>query len=273
MASNRMESEEDFWTKSQTKGFSFNEDVDIDDESNPWMKDLPDATKIKNELREDIVSVYSGISEASSEDHPINSQLNEFPDFLWQNTEQEPETTFLEGLPRIPGLKQSFSDKSEEHRGIGGTTINGVIYGLLNGLEVNLENIRSLAKKKSLLAKAIELQDGNSILTVVLFLQRTLRDSLFQQILMENRIAADHYIRYLERKSDTARLVDVLNMLGRTREAIIVRYKLILRSEGNLTKIEHQLKHFYTAECNITDEYIAQIVKSHFELIDLHKKN
>jgi len=56
-------------------------------------------------------------------------------------------------------------------------------------------------------------------------------------------------------------------MLGRTNDALVVRYKTILRSEGNLGKIENQLKHFYTAECNITDEYIANLVKSHYNLV------
>lgn len=103
----------------------------------------------------------------------------------------------------------------------------------------------------------------------MLFLQRTLRPSIFNQILMENPRAADHYVHYLEKKCDTAQLVDVLNLLGRTRDTLIIRYKTILRSEGNLNKLESQLTHFYKAECIISDAEIASFVKSHLNLIGI----
>lgn len=106
---------------------------------------------------------------------------------------------------------------------------------------------------------------------------------------MEHKAAANHYIRYLETRSETAKLVDLLSleqnyqnnitfkyknvksifyfsMLGRTHDALIVRYKTILRS-SNLDRIQTQLKHFYVAECSNSDEDIAVLVQSHSNLI------
>lgn len=48
------------------------------------------------------------------------------------------------------------------------------------------------------------------LVQVILYLYRSLKHSVFRQILLENRIAADHYLRYLETKNEVNHLVDLL---------------------------------------------------------------
>jgi len=57
------------------------------------------------------------------------------------------------------------------------------------------------------------------------------------------------------------------SMLGRTQDALILRYKSILRGT-NLDRIQAQLSHFYAAELSLnTDEYMATLVQSHLNVV------
>lgn len=56
-------------------------------------------------------------------------------------------------------------------------------------------------------------------------------------------------------------------MLGRTNDALMVRYKQILRAEGNFQKFQRDLKHFHTADCSLSDDNIAHAVHEHLNLL------
>lgn len=76
--------------------------------------------------------------------------------------------------------------------------IKEAVRRLLKGDPVSLEWYRSKEEKLQLLDAAIDIVDGNVILTVVLFLKNTLMDSLFRDILLRRPQAADEYISYLK---------------------------------------------------------------------------
>lgn len=62
-------------------------------------------------------------------------------------------------------------------------------------------------------------------------------------------------------------------MLGRTKEALIVRYKQILRrGGGNLQNLLKEMKHFVSAECQLCDEDIVLFISQHLMLLDTQKE-
>ena len=57
------------------------------------------------------------------------------------------------------------------------------------------------------------------------------------------------------------------SMLGRTNDALIIRYKQILRAEGNFQKFQRELKHFHTADCSLSDDNVAHVVQEQIQLL------
>ncbi|CAG7723718.1 unnamed protein product [Allacma fusca] len=262
------------------KGFSFTDDTDGLEEDEKFCGTSGEvASQIRQDLKEDVSSLYSFTSEASSDEIPDSSRVKDLPSFLW--TDEVSIETELDRLsldrsyrsPRNDGpmyqsrSKHGFLETGEKFC----PPVEDTIRTLLVGGEVSLEHYKSLIQKKALLARAIDINDGNSIIAVTLFLSQTLKPSLFRQILIENRKAANHYIRYLEVKNEISLLIDLLNMLGRTNDALMIRYRQILRSEGNFQKLQRDLKHFQTADCSLSDDNIAHVVHEHVNLLDIHR--
>lgn len=62
-------------------------------------------------------------------------------------------------------------------------------------------------------------------------------------------------------------------MLGRTKDALIVRYKQILkRGGGNLQNLLKEMKHFVSADCQLCDEDIVSFISQHLMLLDTQKE-
>lgn len=56
-------------------------------------------------------------------------------------------------------------------------------------------------------------------------------------------------------------------MLGRTKDAMIVRYKQILRREGNLQNFLKEMEHFHKAECQLSGDDVAGHISQHLVLL------
>uniref|UniRef100_A0A6M2D7Q0 Putative golgin subfamily protein a member 5 n=1 Tax=Rhipicephalus microplus TaxID=6941 RepID=A0A6M2D7Q0_RHIMP len=69
---------------------------------------------------------------------------------------------------------------------------------------------RSKEDKIALLNEAVRIQDGNAIIAVLLFLKQTLKQSLFNQELMQRPRAVSHYLSHLRAVQDNSQLMDVL---------------------------------------------------------------
>uniref|UniRef100_A0A1B6GG77 Vps16 C-terminal domain-containing protein n=1 Tax=Cuerna arida TaxID=1464854 RepID=A0A1B6GG77_9HEMI len=93
-----------------------------------------------------------------------------------------------------------------------------------------LELFRSIESKKQLLHEAVTVGDGDSILTVVVFLSRTLKKTYFNQILLESPVAATHYTAYLSTRARTAELSDLLEMLGKNKDASMKQFEVASQS-------------------------------------------
>src|SRR5690349_13154681 len=73
-----------------------------------------------------------------------------------------------------------------------------------------LDWYRTRSLKMELLSAAEKSLDHDVIVTVVLFLKRTLSNPLFRQTLTANVSAADHYVAYLKEMGDNEELIDTL---------------------------------------------------------------
>jgi len=94
------------------------------------------------------------------------------------------------------------------------------------GNHYSLEFYRSLSDKKDLLAEAVAIGDGNVILTVLLYLKKTLSRSKFAELLIPCPSSVSSQLTvYLERRRKLTELSDLYSSLGRYSEAALVHYK------------------------------------------------
>uniref|UniRef100_A0A1B6LGY4 Vps16 C-terminal domain-containing protein n=1 Tax=Graphocephala atropunctata TaxID=36148 RepID=A0A1B6LGY4_9HEMI len=134
-----------------------------------------------------------------------------------------------------------------------------------------LELFRSLESKKQLLREAVSLGDGDSILTVVVYLSRTLKKTYFNQILLELPVAAVHYAAYLSTRARTAELSDLLEMLTKNKDVSMKQFEVATHSpQRQLQRLTACAKNhvFDSRDCKILDSYIKFLewqAESHIE--------
>ncbi len=68
---------------------------------------------------------------------------------------------------------------------------------------------KSKKDKINILNEAIKSNDGNAILSVVLFIKRTLTSENFYDIILTNQIALNHYSFYLEEMNDLNQIFEL----------------------------------------------------------------
>lgn len=88
--------------------------------------------------------------------------------------------------------------------------ISTIIRKILLKKPYSLECFRALHEKESLLNEAIRCGNGDAILTVVLFLQRTLKKKHFHTIMQSYPEAVKHFINFLMIRCQVAEATDFL---------------------------------------------------------------
>lgn len=88
--------------------------------------------------------------------------------------------------------------------------VSKVIRKILLKKPYSLECFRTLQEKESLLIEAIRCGNGDAILAVVLFLQRTLKKKLFHTIMQSHPEAVKHFMNFLIIRSQIAEASDFL---------------------------------------------------------------
>ncbi|XP_022192457.2 spermatogenesis-defective protein 39 homolog [Nilaparvata lugens] len=119
------------------------------------------------------------------------------------------------------------------------------------GQPYSLELYRTLDRKRNLLNCAIDVGDGSAILAVTLFLMRTLKKSLFNNILANNPIAANHYIHYLSTRMQINDLTDTLTMLGRNKDASMKQFEItcqISNTQRQLKRLTSCVQNHFTGD-------------------------
>lgn len=92
---------------------------------------------------------------------------------------------------------------------------------LLSGQHTSLEHFKSLHDKELLLDLAIDSGNGDAILYVVLFLEDSLNQTIFAQIMRTRLMAVNHYKDYLCSRGHTQKCSEFLTMLGMQNEAAV----------------------------------------------------
>ena len=103
--------------------------------------------------------------------------------------------------------------------------VDALIQRVILGDSYTLDTYKSLNLKESLLQKAINSRDGNAILTVVVFLERTLSTRIFQQQLKKHTLALNHYAQYLRSTEEWRKLEQLYKDMGMIKEAAFLQYE------------------------------------------------
>lgn len=88
--------------------------------------------------------------------------------------------------------------------------ISSVLRKILLKKPYSLESFRAFHEKERLLNEAIRCGNGDAILAVVLFLQRTLKKKHFHSIMQLNGDAVKHFINFLLIRCQVAEATDLM---------------------------------------------------------------
>ncbi|VDD91543.1 unnamed protein product [Enterobius vermicularis] len=139
---------------------------------------------------------------------------------------------------------------------------------LRNGEPVTLDLYRSKKEKLELLSSALDSLDGNAINAVILFLKRTFSESLFREVLLENVVAADHYLSLLKQLNDYSTLAMTLSALGRHEEASMVEFSMACRQHTPEQKVQRLKKCLISSFSSASLNSEAKIVNEYIDLLE-----
>ncbi|ESO06112.1 hypothetical protein HELRODRAFT_188265 [Helobdella robusta] len=155
---------------------------------------------------------------------------------------------------------------------LGGMSFNPKILKqlIVKSMPYSLECYKSREHKLELLNEAIKTGDGNAILTIVLFLERTMKKSLFNLEIGRRPMALDHYIHHLLGEEPSNNMFDVLKFFSRSDNAAMLKFKLATKDSNASSKVASLKKclesHFHKEE---TLQQEAYVVQQYIDLIEL----
>ncbi|XP_058453840.1 vacuolar protein sorting-associated protein 16B [Malaya genurostris] len=149
-------------------------------------------------------------------------------------------------------------------------SISTVLATVALGKPCTLEMFRSLREKEELLDEAIACGNGNAILKVVLFLERTLKKKLFYRLLQTRPEAVNHYVNYMAVRLRVTECTDLLVFLGRHHEASLLQFSVYVRSTSNIEFKRQRLKKIYADYFSQpgANVFYAQLVANYINLIE-----
>uniref|UniRef100_A0A1B6DLI8 Vps16 C-terminal domain-containing protein n=3 Tax=Clastoptera arizonana TaxID=38151 RepID=A0A1B6DLI8_9HEMI len=239
-----MADNDDYWEKSETKGFNFD-----DDEAG--------GSQMCGVSLGGTARLFQQIQDMKQDDKPLSS----FPE-----TNKRTEADLHKLIPMktlncileadnfdLPLPKSSVSLEEEvrilrrkvENFWIP-LDVDQTVQKMFLGQPYMLELYRSYEDKKKLLEAAVALGDGDTILAVVLYLSKTLKKSLLNQLLMSSPVAANHYAAHLSRRMQTSDLMDLLEMLGRSKDASMKQFEVACQNQQRqLQRLRNCAKNHY----------------------------
>ncbi|XP_073817468.1 vacuolar protein sorting 16B [Musca autumnalis] len=147
---------------------------------------------------------------------------------------------------------------------------------LLQGKLVSFEVFKSLQDKQQLLDAVIDIGcPGDSLLSVVLFLDKTLNTKDFQVILKSRPKALQHYLQYLSQRHVEA-AIDLLKDLGKYNEAMLLEFQTVLRLESmteRKAKLQAMMTHCANNRvCSLYQQILHAALKL-FALVEAERNN
>lgn len=223
-----MASGDDFWEKSDVKGYNFDDDESV--ATQMCGVSLGGTARLSQQIKAGLGSNQKEIFDAFPVHDDTALELE-----LSQLVPQKELDSILEAdNMEFSFSKDGFKSKDEElnilRRQVESRwsppEIDNILQRILTGQPYSLELYRSLNSKKELLKNAVALGDGDAILMIVLFLANTLKKNLFYHILSSSPIAIQHYVTYLTTRMQIQEVTDLLEMLGNSRESSMKHFAL-----------------------------------------------
>lgn len=167
--------------------------------------------------------------------------------------ESPPTWTLVQELQsEINFLRQSLKQAEDKEKLPAKMTIRKIIMGE----DFSLESYRSKEDKLELLDEALNLHDGNAIITAVLFLRNSTESHIFNHELLLRPVAVEHYISFLRQSRLYDDLVRLLQMLRRTEEAALLNYKLAISQSRSAQEKFSNIQNCYR-NCFQSDKALA----------------
>jgi len=113
------------------------------------------------------------------------------------------------------------------------------IQKLIDDEPIYMFNIKKLEQKKQLLNQAVLTNDGNIIIKVLLYLEYTLNQNIFKNLICSNVESLNYYLRYLKFE-DKGKFKDICIELKEFKEL----FNFMLEEALRLSNSEEQLKKY-----------------------------
>lgn len=259
-----MDSGDCFWEESDVKGYNFN-----DDESAATQMcgvSIGGTARLSQQIKAGLGAVQLDFNISDVHDN-VTSQ----PELQELISEKALEAILAGDNVTLPFSTGTYQSDKEELRILrrqvqsrwSPPEIDNLLKRILTGQPYSLELYHSLNSKKELLKSAVALGDGDAILMVVLFLSRTLKKSLFHQILSTSPVAVQHYACYLSTRMQIQEVTDLLEMVGKSREASMKHFEFACSNP------QRQLQRLRACSRNhFNDMKEKQIVDSFIRLLE-----
>ncbi|XP_022212478.2 vacuolar protein sorting-associated protein 16B [Drosophila obscura] len=224
---------ESYWNRSSRAAFSFDDEDELDIVST----ELPSNKWENNGIFSD-----DTISEASFENSPalnhlsIKAILSEEALKLVLQEQTLDERIIPKGVSPDEELKLL---RRQIQSTLYSPDLEVTAQKLLQGKTAPLEMFRSLHEKQQLLDTLLCNGGGHAVVTVLLFLKRTLNAEQFHGILKQRPKALEQYLSYLRESGDVSSHIDLLQRFGRHQEAALKQFQAALASEDAATRKQH----------------------------------
>ncbi|KAK6631812.1 hypothetical protein RUM43_013876 [Polyplax serrata] len=246
--------DENYWNHSESKAFSFDDD-ELGSNSRLF------GAKVKSSFVADII--FEGVPQKPDlEQRPLETLISSYS---LQRIFEEKICSKSENLSVQEELKLAQRQLSNQWVPL---SVSKTVNLIALGQPYSLHLYRSLELKKALLDEAIKSGDGNGILTVVIFLSNTLKKSLFYQILQTRPVAVAQYVQYLTSRVMVSDLIDLLEMLGQTRDAGMKQFEFIIQGIQNKKTKLQRLNTCYSNHFSLLDSNDKYLLKDYINFLE-----
>nr|XP_018911464.1 PREDICTED: spermatogenesis-defective protein 39 homolog [Bemisia tabaci] len=232
MQSHSLQDDESHWNSSDIGSFAF----DFDDSQEPIGSSSPISS-----------GPSAGVSFKRSEvesEVPLTTLISEKSIFLLiygESIDAEMSNNTKNIEEEVKYLRRQVKNRWQT------PSVKTTISRMLFHQPVSLELFRSFTSKKALLEEAISVGDGETVLSIVLYLSNSLKKSLFNQLLKKYPVAVNQYASYLSTKMQIQELSDLYIMLGRTKDAAIKNFQYAcLNSSQQISRLRHCLSNHFS---------------------------
>ncbi|KXJ73290.1 hypothetical protein RP20_CCG016163 [Aedes albopictus] len=254
--------DDDYWNDSANKSFNFDED-DV------AILELPTGAGNRRSLFGEDTASEANFASVQSE-LPLHMIISEadLTSILEDQSRNEMPLLSPKGISVEEEVKL-LRKKLQEFSFV--PSAASIVAKLILGKCCSLEMFRSLQEKEALLDEAVACGNGNAILKVVLFLEKTLKKKLLYRLLQTRPEAVNHYVNYMALRLQVTECTDLLTYLGRHHEASLLQFSIYVRSTSNIEFKRQRLKKIYSDYFSQpgANSFYAQLVANYINLLEL----